>query len=110
MKFIIFGTALFFSLLNANGTEVLQNSSSKINPVKLYAKCINCHGKKGEKSALGKSKIIAKMSKKEIEEALKGYKVGIRNKYGMGGVMKGQAVSLGDDEIKALAEYITKLK
>lgn len=71
----------------------------------LFKKCTACHGAHGEKHALGKSKIIAKLSPKEIEHALHGYKDGT---FGgpMKGVMKGQVAPLDDAQITAIAEYI----
>jgi len=76
----------------------------------LYKKCAGCHGAKGEKKALGKSAPIAGWDKEKLVEALKGYKAGTRNVYGMGALMKGQVANLSDEEIEALAEYISKLK
>ena len=73
--------------------------------VVLFKKCAACHGAHGEKKALGKSKVIAKMSPAEIETALKGYKDGT---YGgaMKGLMKGQVAGLDDAKITSVAEYI----
>ena len=76
----------------------------------LFKKCAGCHGAKAEKHALGKSAVIAGWDKAKIVEALKGYKAGTRNVYGMGAVMKGQVASLSDADIEALADYISKLK
>lgn len=71
----------------------------------LYQKCAACHGQSGEKHALGKSKIINTMTPAEIETALNGYKDGT---YGgsMKAVMKGQAASLSEADIKAIATFI----
>ena len=71
----------------------------------LFSKCTACHGAKGEKHALGKSKIINTMTPDEIVTALEGYKDGT---YGgpMKAVMKGQAAPLSEEEIKEIAEYI----
>lgn len=76
----------------------------------LYKKCAGCHGAKGEKKALGKSAPITGWDKAKVVEALKGYKAGSRNIYGMGGLMKGQVASYSDEDIEAVAEYISKLK
>jgi len=72
-----------------------------------YAKCAGCHGANGEKKALGKSKVIAEMSKADIVAALHGYKDG---SYGgpMKGLMKGQVASLSDADITAISEKIGK--
>ncbi|WP_458699953.1 c-type cytochrome [Sulfurospirillum sp. 1307] len=75
----------------------------------LYKKCAACHGAKAEKKALNKSHVIQGWDAAKIEAALKGYKAGT---YGgaMKGLMKGQVASYDDAKIKAVAEYISKLK
>ena len=75
----------------------------------LYKKCSACHGANGEKSALGKSQVIAGWSKDRLVKAMKGYKNGT---YGgaMKMIMKGQVFPLNDAQIDALAEYISNLK
>jgi len=71
----------------------------------LYKKCAGCHGAKGEKKALGKSKVISAMSKADLITAIKGYKDG---SYGgpMKGLMKGQVAALDDAKIELLATFI----
>lgn len=76
----------------------------------LFAKCAGCHGQKGEKAALGKSAHIGGMDAATLVKDMEGYKAGTLNKHGMGGVMKGQVASLSADDMKALADYISKLK
>ena len=75
----------------------------------LYNACSACHGVKGEKQAMGKSKVINAMSKQDIVTALKGYKTGT---YGgaMKAIMKGQSMRLSDADIQTLATHITTLK
>lgn len=75
----------------------------------LYSKCVSCHGAKGEKAALGKSKIINTMSKDEIVLALQGYKAGT---YGGASkaLMKAQMSSFNDSQIKEIASYIISKK
>ena len=62
--------------------------------------CKGCHGAHFEKHALGKSKIVAEMSKADVAAALVGYKHGT---YGgpMKGVMKGQVARYSDADLKA---------
>jgi cytochrome c len=74
----------------------------------LFGKCVACHGANAEKSALGKSQVIAGWDSAKIENALKGYKDG---SYGgaMKGLMKGQVAPLSDADIKALSDYISGL-
>ena len=76
----------------------------------LFAKCAGCHGQNGEKPALGKSAVIKGLPADVIEKDLKGYKAGTLDKHGMGALMKGQVAALSDEDIKALAEYISSLK
>ena len=97
MKKIILGLALVSTMMFA--ADAATN----------FAKCAGCHGQKAEKHALGKSKIIANLSKEDIVKALKGYKDGT---YGgpMKGLMKGQVASLNDADIEALATHISGLK
>ena len=73
-------------------------------------KCFGCHGTSFEKNALGKptGESIKKMDQNTIYDTLKSYKVGILNKYGLGGLMKGQ-VQYNDDELKQMAEEIYNL-
>lgn len=75
----------------------------------LYGKCIACHGAKAEKAGLGKGKSPATMSKDEIVSSLKEYKVGKRNAYGMGALMKGNVATYSDADIEAVATYIKSL-
>ncbi len=76
----------------------------------VFAKCVSCHGVDGKTKALGKSEIIAGQAAADIEKKLQEYKAGTRNVAGMGMLMKGQAGPLSDEEIKAVAEYISSLK
>jgi cytochrome c553 len=75
----------------------------------LYAKCAGCHGADGKTKALGKSNPIAGMAGEKTVEDLKGYKAGTLNQHGMGGLMKGQAANRSDEDMKAVAEYISTL-
>jgi len=83
----------------------VETASATPDAAQLFNKCAGCHGVNAEKSALGKSKIIAELSATEIETAIKGYQDGT---YGgpMKGLMKGQVATLTDVEIKALSEFI----
>ena len=65
------------------------------------AVCTGCHGAHFEKSAMGKSKIVANMSNDDVVKALVGYKKGT---YGgsMKAVMVGQVSKYSIDELKAV--------
>ncbi len=71
-------------------------------------KCASCHGAKAEKSALGKSQIIATFSEQQIKDALHGYQSGTYGKE-MKALMQGQAKPLSDEQINALAKHISTL-
>ena len=72
-----------------------------------YKKCAGCHGADGSKVALGKSKVIANMTKQEIVDSLKGYQAGT---YGgpMKGLMVGQVKGLSAADIDAIAAKVGK--
>lgn len=74
---------------------------------KLFAGCAGCHGSQGERKAMGKSQIIKGWDTAKFSAAIHGYKDG---SYGgaMKGIMKGQASKLGDDEITAIGDYLSK--
>lgn len=94
-------TLLAMSLLIAGATTLPADATAA------YKKCVSCHGAKGEKVALGKSKVIAEMTKQEISDSLKGYQNGT-----YGGVMKKlmtmQVKSLSEADIDAIAQMIGK--
>lgn len=74
----------------------------------IYAACSACHGADASKIALGKSQVIKGWDSAKTQNALNGYKDGT---YGgpMKGIMKGQVSALSAEDIKAVAEYISKL-
>ncbi|TQR31001.1 cytochrome C [Campylobacter sp. MIT 99-7217] len=75
---------------------------------KLYAKeCAFCHGKNGEKKALGASLIIKDMSKEEFANTLKGYQAGTYGKK-LAKQMKPYADMLNAQQISQLATLIAK--
>lgn len=73
-----------------------------------YQKCVVCHGKTGERAALGgKSKVIKDMTKADIAASLKGYQDGT-----YGGAMKAMMVqhtkTLTPAQIDEIAQKIGK--
>jgi len=86
----------------------VEEVTSSINAKALFAACAACHGQNGELSALGKSAVIKGWDKAKVIAALNGYKDG---SYGgvMKGVMKGQVVTKSEEEIDALAGFISNL-
>ncbi len=76
----------------------------------LFTKCKACHGADGKTHAMGKSAVIAGQNADDLVKKLEAYKAGTRNVAGMGSLMNGQVKSMSDEDIKALADYISKLK
>ena len=74
----------------------------------LYGPCAGCHGVDGKSKALGVGAIIAGQSKDDLMMKIKGYKDG---SYGgqMKGSMTAMVTNLNDDQIAAVAEYISGL-
>lgn len=75
-----------------------------------YAKCTGCHGANGKTKALGKSAVIAGQDKEALITSLKEYKAGTKNVAGMGSLMKAQVATMSDEEIEAVAEYLSQIQ
>lgn len=74
------------------------------------SKCASCHGKKGEKKALGKSNIITGMPVDKFITLTKAYATGEKKAMTLAKMVKKQFINKYDDkEIKAVAEYVNKL-
>ena len=76
----------------------------------VYKVCVGCHGKRGEKSAVGVSKVIRGQNAALTVKQLKAYRAGTLNQYGMGNLMNKYAKRLSDAQIKAVARYIAGLR
>lgn len=74
-----------------------------------YAKCKGCHGADGKTKALGKSAVIAGQDKEALITSLNEYKAGTKNVAGMGSLMTGQVATMSDEEIEAVAEYLSQI-
>lgn len=72
-------------------------------------KCASCHGRYGEKSALKASKIINELDENQIKADLMGYKNDINYGGKLKATMHRTASELSDDEINALAKFISTL-
>lgn len=99
------------NVTEANATEA--NTTTAAAPAAdgktAFAACGACHGPDGKTAALGKSPVIAGQAKDVLVTKMKGYKDGSINLTGNGPVMQGQMANLNDEQIEALAEYISKL-
>jgi len=71
--------------------------------------CNACHGPKGDKPLMPNYPKVAGQNAAYIEAQMKDIKSGARNN-GQTAAMKGVMHLVNDEEIKALADYLSKLK
>ena len=78
---------------------------------KLYSAkgCAGCHGADAKSPIMPQYPKIAGQNKEYAEQQLKDIKSGDRSN-GQSGAMKGVMATVSEDEIKALAEYLSELK
>ena len=88
------------------GTLLFASSGSS-----LYKKeCKSCHGEKGDKLAMGKSKVIKGMPFATIEKAMHDYASGKRKSLSLIKKMKKDFVRKhSKEELHAVSQYIHKL-
>lgn len=96
-------------LLVVSGVAAALATSMFADGATIYKKCVACHGPKAEKSFNNKVTVLTTLDKDALVASIKSYKEGA-NKFGMGAMMKPIAAPLSDDDINAVAEYITTLK
>lgn len=77
----------------------------------VFKKCIACHGADAKKVAPGSKGgiTIAGMAKEELLKQLKGYKAKTADNGGAKAVMYAQMANVSDEDIEALANYISLL-
>ena len=97
-------TLMILSLMLTCNTALMANGKT------LYKNCAGCHGDNGKTKALHLSKAIAGQASAKTIKQLTAYKKGQLNLYGLGNIMKMQAATLSDSDIKELASYIEKLQ
>jgi len=84
-------------------------AAATVNGAMTFAqKCASCHGQNAEKSALGKSQVIAGWEAQKIKDALHGYQAGTYGKE-MKALMQAQAKGLSDAQIEAIAKHVSGL-
>lgn len=78
---------------------------------KLYSEktCNACHGPKGDKPLMPNYPKVAGQNAAYMEQQMKDIKSGARNN-GQTAAMKGVMHLVNDEEIKAISEYLSKLK
>ena len=77
----------------------------------VFKKCIACHGPDAKKVAPGSKGgvTIAGMQKADLLKKLKGKKEKTEDNGGAKAIMYGQMATVSDEDIEALADYISKL-
>lgn len=100
-------TVMFFAIaaLAAGSTMAAPDGA------KLYAEktCNACHGPKGDKPLMPNYPKVAGQNAAYLEAQMKDIKSGARNN-GQTAAMKGVMHLVNDEEIKAIADYLAKLK
>ncbi|CUV65094.1 Cytochrome c-553 (modular protein) [Sulfurovum sp. enrichment culture clone C5] len=94
----------------ANATEANTTAAAPaaaVDGAAAYATCSACHGADG-KGTVGGAKVLAGFSAADIDAKLHAYKAGSVQSP-TAAIMNAQAANLNDDQIKALADYISKL-
>jgi len=94
----------------AKATNAVASAGANDKGKAVFTKCQSCHGADGKTKALGKSEIIGGQSAEDLVKKIQEYKAGTRNVAGMGQLMNGQVKNLSDEDIKAVAAYISSLK
>ena len=90
---------LMTGLLMAGSAESIYNK-----------KCASCHGKKGEKKALGHSNIIKGMPVDKFISLTNAFATGEKKAMPIAKTVKKKFINKYDDkQIKAVAEYVNKL-
>ena len=103
----IYLLSTFLPVLNfLFATSALSAEADLVKAEKVYKRsCATCHGKQGEKPAMGESKIINQLKTEEISNALSERKMG--KIIGAGNPAKQR---LSDEDIRNLSEYIKNFK
>lgn len=101
MKFVmslIAATIISAPVFAADGAALFQEKT-----------CWSCHGKDGKKTLTPQFPKLAGQNAAYAEQQMKDIKSGVRSN-GQSAAMKGVMELVNDAEIKALAEYISKMK
>ncbi len=87
------------------------NAAAALDGAKLYQEktCWSCHGKDAKKALTPAYPKLAGQNAAYAEQQMKDIKSGARNN-GQTAAMKGVMHLVNDEEIKALSEYLSKLK
>ena len=98
-------TLVAFAALATTGSAFAADGAA----LYLEKTCIACHGKEGKKPLMADYPKVAGQNAKYIEKQMLDIKSGARAN-GNSAAMKGVMEIVSDAEIKAIAEYLSKLK
>jgi cytochrome c len=98
LPLIIAALAFASPVLAADGAKLFQDKT-----------CWSCHGKDGKKTILPDYPKIAGQNVKYVERQMLDIKSGVRAN-GNSAAMKGVMELVSEEEIKALADYVSKMK
>jgi cytochrome c len=92
-------------------TALAAPASAALDGAALYKDktCNACHGPKGDKTLMPNYPKVAGQNSAYIEQQMKDIKSGARNN-GQTAAMKGVMHLVNDEEIKAISDYLSKLK
>lgn len=92
-------------------TALAAPASAALDGAALYKDktCNACHGPKGDKTLMPNYPKVAGQNAAYIEQQMKDIKSGARNN-GQTAAMKGVMHLVNDEEIKAISDYLSKLK
>lgn len=92
-------------------TALAAPASAALDGAALYKDktCNACHGPKGDKPLMPNYPKVAGQNSAYIEQQMKDIKSGARNN-GQTAAMKGVMHLVNDEEIKAISDYLSKLK
>ncbi len=92
------------------GSGLAFAEGAKLDGAKLFQErtCWSCHGKDGKTPILPEYPRIAGQNEKYVERQMIDIKSGARSN-GNSAAMKGVMVIVADPEIKAIAEYVSKM-
>ncbi len=107
MKILALSLTLTLAVIFSVALAAAPASTPAADGKALFVKCAGCHGADGAKTALG-NKALKGQKAEALAKELSGYKA---KTYGGAkkGMMESQVASLSDADLKALAEYISKL-
>lgn len=95
------------SIFMINNLYARGNISTK--PVDVFKGCAKCHGKNGRNTAFGRSEPLAGQNVEDLVESITFFKESTFERRGVMLVMSKQVKHLNEEDIKSLAEYISKL-